>query len=275
MKKINLKWKSICSGICLLIITVFILGIVSCNPKNQNTQNVTVTPCETELASVRAMSKDLTNQITGLLASNADLKADTARLGERVRCWESKFPNYRGSDCTGSVVRNTTARNPSVRKTSVRSTVRSTPVQSTQRVVTQSAPASQKTVIVQSTRRSTDNLSYLRDRDGKIIFCVRANGREDLYFPAFAIEHGVVFSDFQNNLQKGYNFDVEPSKEFTGDYGLHDDGIFYVSDALVRTSLLKESIALQYLDIKCPYTAWKTVRMTPEGDRWVFRTTPR
>lgn len=250
MKK-NLIRTSICQGICLLIMTVFIFGVTSCNPKNTNTQNVTVTPCETELASVQAQ--------------NADLRIDTARLGEQVRCWESKFPNYKGEIC-GKVKKTT------VRRTAIETTQPQT--QSTQRIATAEL-APQKTEIVQSSRRSTDNLSYLRDQNGKILFCVQANGREDLYFPDFAIQHGVTFSNFKDNQQKGYNFDVEPSPDYKGDYGVTDAGVFYISNPLIESSLQKESISLQYLSIKCPYTGWKNVRMIQEGDRWIFQTTPR
>ena len=263
MKKKTLILKNICPGICLMIVLILTFSITSCNPKNQNTntQNVAVapTPCETELAGLKVTNKNLEDQ-------NANLRVDTARLGEQVRCWESKFPNYSGDKNCDCVKRKIV-----VKKT----TVRKSPIRTTQRVVATGSTPATKTIIVQSTRKLTDNLSYLRDQDGKIIFCCQANGREDLYFPDFAMQHGVVFTNFQNNLQKGYNFDVEPSPDYKGDYGVTDTGIFYISDALIRAALQKEAISLQYVCIKCPYTGWKNVRMDLDGDRWIYRTVAR
>jgi hypothetical protein len=118
----------------------------------------------------------------------------------------------------------------------------------------------------------TANLDYLR-QGGEILFCVRANGREDAYFPHYAMQQGVQFNRYIDNQVKGYNWRVEPTDFYDGDYGVTVDGTFYVSNGIIEQSLLaggqqNESI----MEIKAPYTGWSLKSMTLEDGFWIYRT---
>jgi len=138
---------------------------------------------------------------------------------------------------------------------------------------TSRAPVQQTTTAPKTTRVGVANLSYLR-QNGEIIFCVTTNGREDRYFPHFAIERGVTFVGTTDNSVKGYNWKVEPTEFMEGDYGVTTSGTFYVSDRLLRTTLQAAGENLQDVEIKCPYTRWAKKPMTLDqaSGYWVFHT---
>lgn len=146
-------------------------------------------------------------------------------------------------------------------------------------VVKSSAPLAQKVIVPERkvapaapVVAGVANLDYLR-QGGEIIFCVRANRREDCYFPHYAMQQGVTFNRFADNQVKGYNWKVEPTEAYSGDYGVTTDGTFYVSDEIIKKSL--ESGGLLFdgvVEIKAPYTGWDLRPMTQEGNYWIFRT---
>ena len=146
-------------------------------------------------------------------------------------------------------------------------------------VVKSSAPLTQKVIVPERkvapaapVVAGVANLDYLR-QGGEIIFCARANRREDCYFPHYAMQQGVTFNRFADNQVKGYNWKVEPTEAYSGDYGVTTDGTFYVSDEIIKKSL--ESGGLLFdgvVEIKAPYTAWDLRPMTQEGNYWIFRT---
>lgn len=116
------------------------------------------------------------------------------------------------------------------------------------------------------------NLDYLR-QGGEIIFCARANKREDCYFPHYAMQQGVIFNRFADNQVKGYNWKVEPTENYSGDYGVTTEGTFYVSDEIIKKSLASGGLQFDgVVEIKAPYTGWDLRAMTQEGNYWIYRT---
>jgi hypothetical protein len=252
MKKNKLKWILIAIT-AVIVIALFTgdkyyFGLWPFDKKTEKTKTEIVKPVVPSLNEA-----GLKDQIT-------NLRIDTGRLGGENRCLKSALADCNGSK-TKAIVKTSPTKKPIVKKTTkINSGVVNQPVP----IVQSGSPT--------PVNSGTDNLSYLRDQDGKIIFCVQANGREDLYFPHYAMQHGIVFSNFQNNQIKGYNWDVAPSPKYKGDYGVTNNGIFYVSDVLIRSSLQKGGITLENLSIKCPFTGWLSKQMTQEGEFWIYPT---
>ncbi|MDD2354002.1 MAG: hypothetical protein PHH52_01960 [Patescibacteria group bacterium] len=117
------------------------------------------------------------------------------------------------------------------------------------------------------------NLDYLR-QGGEILYCIRANEREDMYFPHYAMNQGVRFNNpIIDNQIKGYNFLVEPTEGYQGDYGITNQGVFYVSNTLIMESLRSGGVPFDnVVEIKAPFTGWDLRKMTKSGDYWIYKT---
>lgn len=205
---------------------------------------------------------------------DCDEAVQIATLTERVAWLEKENAELQMSldECLGkkTVTKTKTVSSP---KPTVTKSVAAAPV------VKSSAPLAQKVIVPERkvapaapVVAGVANLDYLR-QGGEIIFCVRANRREDCYFPHYAMQQGVTFNRFADNQVKGYNWKVEPTEAYSGDYGVTTDGTFYVSDEIIKKSL--ESGGLLFdgvVEIKAPYTAWDLRPMTQEGNYWIFRT---
>ncbi len=204
---------------------------------------------------------------------DCDEAVQIATLTERVAWLEKENAELemRLDECLG---KKTVAKTKTVSpKPTVTKSVAAAPV------VKSSAPLAQKVIVPERkvapaapVVAGVANLDYLR-QGGEIIFCVRANRREDCYFPHYAMQQGVTFNRFADNQVKGYNWKVEPTEAYSGDYGVTTDGTFYVSDEIIKKSL--ESGGLLFdgvVEIKAPYTGWDLRPMTQEGNYWIFRT---
>lgn len=205
---------------------------------------------------------------------DCDEAVQIATLTERVAWLEKENAELemRLDECLGkkTVTKTKTVSSP---KPTVTKSVAAAPV------VKSSAPLAQKVIVPERkvapaapVVAGVANLDYLR-QGGEIIFCVRANRREDCYFPHYAMQQGVTFNRFADNQVKGYNWKVEPTEAYSGDYGVTTDGTFYVSDEIIKKSL--ESGGLLFdgvVEIKAPYTGWDLRPMTQEGNYWIFRT---
>ncbi len=241
-----------------VVIAIIILGGITfygCDRQNQGGQRSSVlnrtnssNPCADEV------------RIAQLEAEVARLNTDLAVSNEKlIACLESQIPVTK---TTSTVARSaapvartqTTAKAPA-------------PTATTQSIVPPS------TGNIKSGTPGTANLDYLR-QGGEIIFCVRTNGREDCYFPHYAMNQGVMFSKAPTDNQvKGYNWKVEPTEFYEGDYGVTLDGTFYVSDEMIQKSLQAGGLAFNnQVEIKCPYTGWALKSMTKSGNYWVFAT---
>ncbi len=214
---------------------------------------VTATPCEDEVVSLKSLLAAKDAEVT-------QLRVDTARLSAEIRCMKQ----LADCGCNDAAVKVAP-----VKKQTAKDTYKKPASTPDQAKTIQKEPSETRTVKKQST--GTPNLSYLRE-GGEIIFCVRANGREDCYFPHYAIQNGVTFSNYASNQIKGYNWKVEPTNEFVGDYGVTKDGTFYVSLELVKTALQKNGVGFETLEIKAPYTGWVNKMMTQDGKFLVYKT---
>ncbi|QQG52827.1 MAG: hypothetical protein HY931_01155 [Candidatus Falkowbacteria bacterium] len=238
------------------MVTLFALSAIflySCGDNN----TATTDPCPEKSAQIRSLQAqvtDLQSQVTTLTANNATLTAD-------LECCEGKLPAAKKTTTT-------------VKKTSTSATQKATTPVVTKSATVPAAPTSTK--FVSDAVGGKANLDYLRE--GKdIIFCAQANNREDCYFPHYAMQHGVMFSKApEDNEIKGYNWRVEPTEFYDGDYGVTVDGTFYVSDNLIQQSLKAGGLSFEApLRIKCPYTSWMAKDMTLEDGYWIFKTQRR
>lgn len=245
----------------LAIVSLFNLGVMSMHScGNKNTTATDPCPEKTgQIRSLQAQVTDLQSQIVTLTANNATLTAD-------LQCCEGKLPASKRTTTTVKKVTTPTVTQPA-------------PATSTTPVVTKSAtPPTAPT----STKYTSDavggkaNLDYLR-QDGDIIFCAQANNREDCYFPHYAMQHGVTFSKApEDNEIKGYNWRVEPTEFYDGDYGVTVDGTFYVADNLIQQSLKAGNLVFEApLRIKCPYTNWMAKEMSLQDGYWIYKTQRR
>jgi hypothetical protein len=250
------------------LIFVFMLAlslglITSCNFWGDKKTTVANDPCpeKTErIRSLEAQVTDLQNQVVTLTANNATLTAD-------LQCCESKLPASKKTNTTTTVRRTTT---PTVTKPA---NTNVTP-DASKNVAPPTAPTSTK--FVSDAVGGKANLDYLR-QDGDIIFCAQANNREDCYFPHYAMQHGVTFSKApEDNEIKGYNWRVEPTEFYDGDYGVTVDGTFYVADNLIQQSLKAGNLVFEApLRIKCPYTNWMAKEMSLQDGYWIYKTQRR
>jgi len=240
----------------LILAVAISFGLVfnSCNKfKKSSSQTTTVVatdPCAAQNA-----------QIQNLMTQLADLRAENAKLQADLECCESKLPAAKTS----------TAKKPA---TTVKATPKPTPAPAPTQTKSATKPTPRtNTKLTNNAVGATANLDYLR-QDGDIIFCAQANNREDAYFPHYAMQHGVLFSKApKDNQIKGYNWRVEPTEFYDGDYGVTVDGTFYVADNIIQQSLKAGSLAFETpLRIKCPYTTWIARDMTLEDGYWIFRT---
>lgn len=238
----------------IFMVTLFALGVIFLYSCGDKTTKVTTDPCPEKSGQITSLQ----TQVTNLQTQIGDLKAENAKLQSDLECCEGKLPT---SKKTTTTVRRTTA--PAAPKVT-------TPV------VTKSAnvpTAPTETKFISGAVGGKANLDYLR-QDGDIIFCAQANNREDCYFPHYAMQHGVMFSKApEDNQIKGYNWRVEPTEFYDGDYGVTVDGTFYVADNMIQQSLKAGGLTLEPpLRIKCPYTGWIANDMTLEDGFWVLRT---
>ena len=197
-------------------------------------------------------------QIARLEAEYECCQIENAELRSRLELCLEGYEMKKVSTKKTSTTSRSTVRKPTVTVTPTKkASVVKTPVAS----ITKSAVTP-----------GTANLDYLR-QGGEIIFCVRANGREDAYFPHYAMQQGVQFNRYIDNQVKGYNWRVEPTDFYDGDYGVTVDGTFYVSNAIIEQSLLAGGQQNEgIIEIKAPYTGWKLKSMTLEDGFWIYRT---
>lgn len=254
-------------GAILVIYAIFVTFLAFHGKSEVATSKVNIDSLQTVIDGMRADAgalKTANSTIESLKSDTADLRSensalitDTANLGASIRDLTIRL-----NDCSGKTkVKKPIAVKP---KTGYKKPKSYSPVSS--------GGDAQEVRVVKKISAGTPNLSYLYE-GGEIIFCAQANGREDCHFPHIAMQNGITFSNFQNNQIQGYNWKVEPSDSYQGDYGVTNAGTFYVSDQLVQRVMQKASISFQApLRIKCPYTRWIAKDMTKEGTFWVYKT---
>ena len=233
--------KIITGSLIVVALLLMVFVVSQCGSKEKKPP---VDPCADKIAQISSLNQknaSLTDQVT-------DLKVENARLEEQIACLEK-----------------------SKSKAPAKSTAVKTPVKKTV-TVTQPVNEPTATVIKKAVTPGKANLDYLR-QGGEIVFCARANGREDCYFPHYAMLQGVTFNRFSDNQVKGYNWKVEPTEFYDGDYGVTVEGTFYVSNNLIKKALQAGGLQQEgSLEIKCPYTGWNLKPMVLEDGFWLFRT---
>ncbi|MFA6417097.1 MAG: hypothetical protein WCW61_02790 [Patescibacteria group bacterium] len=235
------------------------LGLVtSCNifGDKKTATKVVADPCPEKSGQIISLQAE----VIRLQEQIGDLKAENAKLTADLQCCESKLPAAKKTTYTA-------------KKTTTQTTQKVTTPVVTKSATIPAATAPTDTKFVSNAVGGTANLDYLRE--GKdIIFCAQANNREDCYFPHYAMQHGVMFSKApEDNEIKGYNWRVEPTEFYDGDYGVTVDGTFYVSDNLIQQSMKAGGLSFEApLRIKCPYTSWMAKDMTLSDGYWTLKT---
>lgn len=108
--------------------------------------------------------------------------------------------------------------------------------------------------------------SYYYDELGEIKFCVRLGGSENRHLPHLAIYDGIIAQE--NNLS-GYNWVVLPSRNMTGDWGVTEDGTFYVISSLIDKYLTNSDRGI--VELKGPATNWKAEQMSKSGGYYIYK----
>jgi regulator of replication initiation timing len=248
----------------IIFVLMFALSlgfITSCNIFGD--KKVVTDPCSEKSGQITSLQAEVTN----LQVQIGDLKAENAKLQADLECCEGKLPAAKRT--TTTVKRVTTP--PTVTKPAATTSVIP---DASKNVAPPTAPTSTK--YTSDAVGGKANLDYLR-QDGDIIFCAQANNREDCYFPHYAMQHGVTFSKApEDNEIKGYNWRVEPTEFYDGDYGVTVDGTFYVADNLIQQSLKAGNLVFEApLRIKCPYTSWMAKEMSLQDGYWIYKTQRR
>ena len=245
----------------LIILLVVVFAAISCERQAQNqsqTQSLNMTQAgevtrADDLCDEAMQIATLTERVAWLEKENADLQM---RLDE---CLGKK---------TVTKTRTVSSPKPAATKPAPKAPIVKSSAPITQKVIVPERKAAPSAPIV----AGVANLDYLR-QGGEIIFCVRANRREDCYFPHYAMQQGVTFNRFADNQVKGYNWKVEPTEGYSGDYGVTTEGTFYVSDEIIRKSLASGGLQFDNIvEIKAPYTGWELRPMIKEGNCWIYRT---
>ncbi len=110
---------------------------------------------------------------------------------------------------------------------------------------------------------SIADLSGLRDHNGNFIFCIMVNNDPALHFPQYAIDNGVRFPSLE-----GGNWKVSPTEYMEGDYGLTRDGMFFVSNSLLKNVVKKD---INNVKIKTTFESWRGTDMSLVGDFWTIK----
>lgn len=129
------------------------------------------------------------------------------------------------------------------------------------------------------------NLDYLR-QDGKITWCAQINGNPKLHFPQYAQNKGAKFTATNSNLTKdGNNWVVEPVPDIEGDYGITEDGVFFIKIAMIKQVLAlpiseddgitDAERVLKEVYYKGTYGGWRKILMTEFGDYYILETAPQ
>ena len=108
----------------------------------------------------------------------------------------------------------------------------------------------------------------LKEGDGGFRFCVRVNGREDQYFPDYAVRKGKSVMGAEDNGRQGHNLlVVEPTIGYDDPQGgITESGVIYYPVSVVE-SYLKP----QYVDVLYS-KRWEALRMKKEGNWYVYDT---
>jgi len=108
----------------------------------------------------------------------------------------------------------------------------------------------------------------LAENDGGFRFCTRVNGREDGYFPDFAIRKGMRIAGAENNNREGHNLVVyAPTEGFTNpEGGVTTGGIIYYP-----AGLIEKFLKVQYVDVLFSKN-WTPIRMKKSGSWYVYET---
>ncbi len=104
-----------------------------------------------------------------------------------------------------------------------------------------------------------------------IYFCVDLGNNPGHYLPHLAILNGEDFGkNAQKNNQGGYNLVINKlSSKITGDYGVTEEGIFFISKKLIDRYISQSDRGL--VEIKTTATNWQLKKMTISGNYYIFK----
>lgn len=239
----------------LLIFSVLVLSLAfftaSCgsesNQKNSTQTTTLASSGETQRLNMEVQR--LNSELTRIMCENTDLR--------------NQLNDCLNKSSYTTTTRKTTAPNPKKKEVPIKN---SQPSVEKKQIVEQPQP--QKAINNTPNNANTDALR----ENGVITFCVMANKNGGLHFPQKAIQMGVKFKSLQeNSTNDGSNFIVEPMIYVDGDYGLLDNGTFFISNKLIKDVLDKAGITLTTLDIKAPCTGWQPKSMTLLDGYWLYK----
>ncbi len=191
----------------------------------------------------------------------AQQQAEISRLNERLADLQARYEACLESQIPKKAT--TTARTTTAPRTATTPRV-VTPPPPPPASTTQSAPTPPSTAVRPAGTVGKANLDGLR-QNGIIPFCVMVNNNGGWHFPQLAMDLGASFPRIAKNpTGDGTNWVVEQSEWMEGDYGVTDDGIFFVSDALL-SSITKAQVT--QVTMKAPLIR----EMKKEGNYWTFK----
>lgn len=272
MKKYILPVSAAVVAIALIVVIV----IVSGNAKSLKGQ---VESLEIEkidlqdklvgLGDVSSSNDDLKSQLESYKDSLFESQALVARL-----TYERDSISLGWDECRGSkkkAVVKPVAKKP-VAKAAVKKVVPIVP--SAPPVMKKSTPVVEPVMVSAvsvQTVVADDGLAYLMDSEGRILCCFRVNGSRDGHFPHYAMDRNAKVLEAVDNGQKGYNLSLKPTETMVGNYGITNEGVFYVSARYLESYLNSSGQALKYVDLLYKGN-WGGVRMTLSGNYYVYAT---
>jgi hypothetical protein len=250
----------------LIVLTVTAL-MFSCDEKkgSSNTDTFTTDPC------------DENERIGSLETEVRYLKEQRDDLARRLKECEDYFEVEPGKKVVTTKKTTSVAKKvPTKSATVVKKEYAPKPTTSVKK---ESAPVVQKksSASFDAARGGTANLDYLRQA-GKILFCTRVNYDDGKFFPQYAINQGVNFEPGQielNPSSDGHNFKVEPTDFYDGDFGVTTDGVFFVSEELILSSLRSgEGIMPADIEVELisSFNNWKLTKMNKVDGYFVLKT---
>lgn len=245
----------------LFFVLVLAIGLASCTGGCKN-QKIVSDPCPEKTAQILSLQAQVT-KLQGEIATlkNDLLQAELDCLNSKVTITKTSGQSTSGQTNAGSGTKKTnTVKNatPPASGGGAAPTLKSA-----------TTPSGGGTVATPG-RASNANLSGLME-NGIISFCVMANGDRGLHFPQKALDKGVTFTSIETNPSNdGHNWIVEPVKFLEGDYGLTEDGTFFVSNEMMAKVLQSEGTQLQSCKIKAPFTKWQERDMYLRDGFWLY-----
>jgi hypothetical protein len=214
----------------------------------------------------------LTGRMDTLQMTVDTLQKDTAALRAEIACLKVKMVQYKLTpNCEPEPVKVKAPAKKTVVKAPTKVTVKKEPAPAPSVAIVTYEPAPTKTTVIAYAPIQSEEIWTVAFVSGgkPLEMCLQINGLENGFVPHLAMMNGMRFTEVADNGRGGYNFVIRnTTQNFIGDYGLTNDGIFYV-----RKSVVDKAYRFKITSIDFRYTNhWNPMPGTLMNDYYCLQT---